>query len=105
MHRKCALLFLLFYTSAACFKNDVVPLEFENTGKEKKMLKSDNNVIVLPEGEEKSIEDLDIEGNTEDYFGQSKERLPTGMSGMMHKTVKRYHCSVDGHGLLQNQGW
>lgn len=104
MHRKCALLFLLFYTSA-CFENDVVPLELENTGREKKMLKSDNNVIVLPEGEEKSIEDLDIEGHTEDYFGHSKETFPTGMSGMMQKTVKRYHCSVDGRAFLQNQGW
>lgn len=102
MNRECALLFLLFYTSA-CLKNDVVPLEFENSGKEKLFLESDN-VIVLPESEENLIEEPHNVDSSEEYFDPSEERFPTWMNGMKHKIVKRYHCSVDGHGFMQNNG-
>lgn len=103
MIRKCALLFLLFYTSA-CLINDVVPLEFEDTGKEIFYLDSDNNVIVLPEYKEDSIEELNKVGSSEEYFGKSEEISETWLNGMMHKSVKRYHCSVNSSHFIRNHG-
>lgn len=102
MNRKCALLVLLF--TCACLKYEVVPLEFENSGKENFFLESDNNVIVLPENEESSTEGFHNVGSSEEHFGQSEDRILTGMFGMMHKTVKRYHCSVEGRGFIPNNG-
>lgn len=103
MSRKCALLFLLFYTSV-CFENDVVPLEFEDSGKENIFLESDNNVIVLPEPKENSMEELYEVGNSVEGFGQPEKGFQTSMNGRMQKTVKRYHCSVEGLGFTQNHG-
>lgn len=82
----------------------MVPLEFEDSGKEKIFLEIDNNVIALPEGKENSIEEHHEEGSSEEVFGQSKEIFQTLMNGRRQKTVKRYHCGVEGHGFIQNHG-
>lgn len=100
MIKICTLLFLLFYTSA-CLKNDVVPLEFEDSGKEQNFVTSDNNIIVLPESKEISIQDL---YSSEERFDQSKENIEIWINGKTHTTVKRYHCNVNGRGHIRSRG-
>lgn len=103
MYKKCALLFFMFYTSA-CLENEVVPLEFEDSGHENTFFKSDYNVIVLPEAKESSLEELHEVGSSEERFGESGGTFQSGLNGTTYKTVKRYHCTVDGHGFLQSRG-
>lgn len=99
MIRICVRLFL-----CVCFINDVLPFQLEDKVKESSFVESDYKVLIAHEVEGSSIEEIYEENNSEEHFNGSDEDFRTMLDGKLHKTVKRYWCSVRDNKLRRNNG-